>query len=420
MTANLKATKQGGELHAANVTRQLSLPKTTGQSLLSLAFNLGGIFAGFIVASSLGLFSHEPWVIALYPGILSMRGVIGGLFSGRLSTGLHLGTINTSLFGEEAKNLHLLWASVAVLTFESATMLGFATLLLGIISWGINIVDCFTILSTILATMGLSLLLITPVTLVVAFSSFKKGLDPDIIVYPVIATIADILVTLSYTFVLALFFLMEVVAFVLAICVGFTIIVLFISYRNRRRALFIKTLKEATATMIIVAFIVTITGSVLSKISEVLVQTMQTTLARIYIIYTALISTMGDLGAIIGATATTKLALGTIDSSFKAIRNHRNQITGTWIASLIIYLILAIISSLLTIPVSILETIRFINSLLITNIFAAFFMIWIAFSVAILTFHKGLDPDNFVIPIESALADALTTIFLLFTLSLLG
>jgi len=129
---------------------------------------------------------------------------------------------------------------------------------------------------------------------------------------------------------------------------------------------------------------------------------------------------MGDLGAIIGATATTKLALGTIDSSFKAIRNHRNQITGTWIASLIIYLILAIISSLLTIPVSILETIRFINSLLITNIFAAFFMIWIAFSVAILTFHKGLDPDNFVIPIESALADALTTIFLLFTLSLLG
>lgn len=418
--AKLKATKRGGGLRAANDTRQLSLPKTTGQSLLSLAFDLGGVFAGFIVASSLGLFSREPWVIALYPGILSMRGVIGGLFSGRLSTGLHLGTINTTLFGGEAKNLHLLWGAVTVLTFESAAMLGSATLLLGTISWGISIVDCFTILGTIMATMGLSLLLISPVTLVVAFSSFRKGLDPDIIVYPVIATIADILVTLSYTLVLALFFLMEGVAFVLVICVCFMTIVFLVSYRNRRKTLFVKTLKEATATMIVVAFIVSITGSALSKISGVLISTMEAAQAQIYIIYTALISTMGDFGAIIGSTATTKLALGTMDSSLKAIRNHRNQIAGTWLASLIIYLILGIFSSLLTIPVDIFETLIFIALLLMTNIFAGFFMTWIAFSVAFLTFHNGLDPDNFVIPIESALADAITTIFLLFTLSILS
>ncbi|MCW3985744.1 MAG: hypothetical protein NWE91_04975 [Candidatus Bathyarchaeota archaeon] len=108
----------------AEDVRQLNLAKTAGQSLLCLIFDLGGIFAGLIIAASFGLFSREPWIIALYPGILSMRGVIGGLFSGRLSTGLHLGTVKADVFGESAKKLQLLWSSIVVLTFESSILLG--------------------------------------------------------------------------------------------------------------------------------------------------------------------------------------------------------------------------------------------------------------------------------------------------------
>jgi len=405
---------------AADYVRQLSLTKTTGQSLLSLAFQLGGVVAGLIVASSLGLFSREPWIIALYPGILSMRGVVGGLFSGRLTTGLHLGAIKGALFGKEAKNLHSLWASITVLTFESATVLGFAALLLGTISWGISITDWVNIFTTIIATMGISLLLISPITIAIAFFSFGKGLDPDIIVYPVTATIADILVTLSYTLVLSVSFLTAAANAVLVVCVGFAAIVLFVSYRNRAKAQFTRTLREATVTMIIVAFIVSITGSVLSQISEALANSTRIAPARLYTIYTALIGTMGGFGAIVGSTATTKLALGTIDSSFRAIKEHRNQIAGAWIASVVIYMILALISSLLTFPVNPPEALGFVTSLLATNAFAAFSMTCVAFSVAILTFHRGLDPDNFVIPIESAVADAVTTIFLLLTLSIVG
>jgi len=405
---------------AADYVRQLSLTKTTGQSLLSLAFQLGGVVAGLIVASSLGLFSREPWIIALYPGILSMRGVVGGLFSGRLTTGLHLGAIKGALFGKEAKNLHSLWASITVLTFESATVLGFAALLLGTISWGIGITEWVNIFTTIIATMGISLLLISPITIAIAFFSFGKGLDPDIIVYPVTATIADILVTLSYTLVLSVSFLTAAANAVLVVCVGFAAIVLFVSYRNRAKAQFTRTLREATVTMIIVAFIVSITGSVLSQISEALANSTRIAPARLYTIYTALIGTMGGFGAIVGSTATTKLALGTIDSSFRAIKEHRNQIAGAWIASVVIYMILALISSLLTFPVNPPEALGFVTSLLATNAFAAFSMTCVAFSVAILTFHRGLDPDNFVIPIESAVADAVTTIFLLLTLSLVG
>jgi len=401
----------------ADNIKQLSLAKTTGQSLLSLVFNLGGIFAGLTVAASLGIFSRELWIFALYPGILSMRGVIGGLFSGRLSTGLHLGTIKTNILGENTKSIHILWGAIAVLTFASSILLGVVALLFGAIFWGINVFTGLGILGVLIATMGISLLVISPLTIAIAFSSFKKGLDPDIIVYPITSTTADILVTLCYVLVLNMLFLMggagQFVVFL--ICVVFTCIALIIFYKNMSNVGFARTIKEAMYTMVIVAFIVNVTGSVLSRISEVVSRR-----PEIYVVYPALIDTMGDFGAIVGSTATTKLALGTISSSFKSIKNHRNQIVGAWLASVTMYVIFALISSIFQAPISFFAILRFIGLLIVTNIPASVFMTWIAFNAAIITFQKGLDPDNFVIPIESSLADTITTISLLTMLSLIG
>jgi len=396
--------------------KQLSLTKTTSQSLLSLLFNLGGILAGSIVAVSFGLFSREPWMFALYPGILSMRGVIGGLFSGRLSTALHLGTIRANIFGEKSKYFRLLQSSIVVLAFVSSILLGLVALFFGIVFLELNFFDVMAIFSVLIATMGLSLLAISPITMIVAFSSFNKGLDPDIIVYPIISTVADILVTLCYVLVLSLSFLGTMGSFVvLIICVVFSYVTLTTFRNSKNEAEFTRTIKEALRTMVIVAFIVNITGSVLSRISEVVGHR-----PEIYTVYPALIDTMGDVGAIIGSTATTKLALGALDSSFRSIKDHRNQIAGAWLASLVMCVIYALISSLSQVSGNLFATLRFVGLLLATNAFSAVFMITISFSVAILTFHEGLDPDNFVIPIESSLADTITTISLLIMLSLIG
>ena len=58
--------------------------------------------------------------------------------------------------------------------------------------------------------------------------------------------------------------------------------------------------------------------------------------------------------------------------------------------------------------------------LLITNLLAVFIIVIISFAIAMATFRKGLDPDNFVIPIESTLTDGITTIALLASLFLTG
>jgi len=396
--------------------RQLSLAKTTGQSLLSLAFNLGGIVTGLTVAASLGLFLREPWIITLYPGIISLRGVIGGLFAGRLSTGLHLGTIPASLSGSNTRRFYLLWGSIIFLTFESSLLLGLVAVFFRMISAGtLNMLNVLTIFGTLFATMGLSMLVISPLTIAIAFSSFKKGLDPDIMIYPIISTMADILVTICYLTVLNWLLSGTGLIIIALICIAFTGLALGTFYRSRRETEFLRTLQESFFMIAAVAVIVNITGHVLSAISEFVGQK-----PKIYVIYPAIINTMGNVGAIVGSTATTKLALGSLDSSLRSIRNHRIQIAAVWIASAVMFMIYALFSSLYLFPSSVLEALTFLFLLLVTNFFAGAVMIFVSFSVAILTFKRGLDPDNFVIPLESSLADVITTVLLFVMLSIIG
>ncbi|HDN01506.1 MAG TPA: hypothetical protein ENF42_00865, partial [Candidatus Bathyarchaeota archaeon] len=56
--------------------------------------------------------------------------------------------------------------------------------------------------------------------------------------------------------------------------------------------------------------------------------------------------------------------------------------------------------------------VEFTYLLLLTNIIAIPIIVAISYVISILAFKGGFDPDNFVIPIESSLADNITTIAL--------
>jgi mgtE-like transporter len=58
--------------------------------------------------------------------------------------------------------------------------------------------------------------------------------------------------------------------------------------------------------------------------------------------------------------------------------------------------------------------------LLIANVIAVSGIILLSYGISILTFQRGLDPDNFVIPLESSFADSLMSIALLAALVLVG
>ncbi|MEM3442798.1 MAG: magnesium transporter [Candidatus Bathyarchaeia archaeon] len=385
------------------------------QSLMAYAFNIFGIVAGTTVAYHVGVFELFPWAFAIYPPILSARGVIGGLLCGRLSTALHLGTVHPHFF-RNTKTFYLLFRAIVVLTFETSIfMVLIATLFTGF--YGGSMADFWSLLLVIMATMALALIIISPLTFTVSFISFKQGLDPDIILYPIESTVADLLITATYIGVLNVFafagFVGKSMLVLTSLALPFCAIYFMI--RSFKEVEFLKTVKESFLTMILVSFIINIAGSTLGKIAEKVGEKQE-----IYIVYPALIDTIGDVGATVGSTATTKLALGTLRSSLSSIKDHKVEIFGAWAASALmfgVYAVLAlIIRGVLTAP----NLLRFTALLLIANLIAASCIILVSYAVAILTYQWGLDPDNFEIPIESSLADSLTSIALLTALLMIG
>ena len=396
-------------------TSIIGLIKSFGQSLLSLSFNLGGILAGTFIFLSLDVFTKAPWILVLFPGILSIRGAIGGLFSGHISTGLHLGTVKPS-YTKNTKNFYLLLRAVVVLSFVSGIVIGLGALIFGLFLWKATATDFIEVLAVVIATMGLSILFIPPITVAISVVSFRHGLDPDVTVYPVISTVADIIDTACYIFILGIFFTLAPFGHYLIGLFDFVFffIVVYILVKNVREEKFVETIKEFLLTLVFVAFIVNVTGSVLVKVSEIIGNR-----PEIYLAYPALIDTVGDVGSIVGSTATTKLFLGTLKSSFSSIKQHSIEIGGAWIASMVMFMLYSVISSFVG-GTATFNVLSFMAQFIITNVLAVSAIVVISYTVAILTYRRGWDSDNFVIPIESSLADSITTISLLLALNTVG
>jgi mgtE-like transporter len=377
------------------------------ETSIAYFFNIGDLIAGFMVASQLGIFLLSPWVIALYPATISARGVIGGLLSGRLGTALHLGIIHPRFF-KNTKSFYKLFEALVVITLATSIAMSSIGIVFGSLLWGITFADFPAILSVVMATMAIGLF-VSLITIKVAFVSFNRGLDPDIVVYPIMSTIADIFITIFYIGVVSLFFSGYLGSWIVAaIALAFGFLVLYLLPKNMHDADFVKTIKESMTTMLFVAFIVNVTGTVLTRISSFVVDRKE-----VFTVYPALISNIGAVGSVVGSTATTKLTLGLLNPSLLSMRSHAKNIFSSWTASIVVFVTLGTLSLVLNSVLSFSSFLSLISILLIANIIAVVTIVLLSYSISILTFKRGLDPDNFVIPIESSFADSITSIALL-------
>lgn len=400
-----------------DTTSAKGLRVSLNQSLLSFSFGMAGLLAGALLVTYFDVFSikEAPWALVLFPGILSVRGAIGGLFSGHLSTSLHLGTVKPNYI-KNTKSFYIILHAVITLALMSGITIGIGASLFGVFLWGATVLDFVKLLAVIIATTALSIVFISPMTIAVSILSFRRGLDPDIVVYPITAALSDVINTICYIFSLSIFFTLDNFGyyFIGIMDVIFLTVAVYIVARNISEEEFSKIIKEFLLTLVFVTFVVNVTGSFLGKISGIMSDG-----ARIYAVYPALITTVGSVGSIIGSTATTKLALGVIEPSFFSMKQHLDEIGGSWIASIIMFLLCLIISSFASGMIALGDILKFTVQLLTTNVLAVFVMVIITYTVAVFTYRKGWNPDNFVIPIESSLADSITTFSLLMALTVI-
>jgi mgtE-like transporter len=392
-----------------------SFIKAFRENFAAYIFDIGGLAAGFLVAYQLGVFKMALWAIALYPAILGAKTVTEGLLSGRLSTALHLGTITTN-FSKNTSSFYRLIDAVVVLTLIASVVMSAFAIVFGTVFWGITFAELPAILAVVVATMTLGLALVA-VTVKVAFISFRRGMDPDIMVYPVMSVVASVFITFCYVVVLNLFFSAGTVGIgaVVFLCALNGLFLLYMLPRNWHESEFLKTINESLAALIIVALIVTLTGTFLREISN-----FANSRLEFYLVYPALIGIVSDVGSVVGSTATTKLALGMLKPRLSSIIHHAGSILSAWLASIVMFLVLTFaalaIEGILT-PQSVYNH---IIVLLVANVIAIALIVFLSYSISILTFQKGLDPGNFVIPIETAFAASITSVALLISLIVLN
>jgi len=386
------------------------------QTIVAYLFDIAGLIAGFLIAYQLDVFKHYPWALALYPALISTR-IINGLLSGHLSTALHLGTINPQFLGN-TKTFHKLIQAIIVLTLITSLTVSVISLFFGYLILGLKITDFPAILSVMVSTLALGLVF-SLVTIKVAFVSFKRGLDPDIVVYPVIATLASVFITLCYVGVLRLMYVLPGVLIIVAIGLAHVFLVLYLVSIDRNDPEFLRTVRESLLMMMLVAVIVTLTGTIFGGLTKFTQKEIVTIVPALLTAYPALINNISNVGSVVGSTANTKLALGLLRPTFSSIKNHAKNITSAWLASFLIFVILAL-SSLAINRVSTLPGIINVVAIIgVSNVIAVVGIVIVSYGIAILTFRRGLNPENFVIPLETSFATIITSTALLVTLLLL-
>jgi mgtE-like transporter len=155
-----------------------------------LLCGIGEVLVGIMFGHSTVTLEMVPGLIVLIPALIGLRGNINTTLGSRLGSAVHMGLISPDDFWndelkENVKSSITLSVSMAFL----AGVLAYSTcIIVGKSSVSFLIIIAIAVISGTIA--GLTLALITVLIIIYAF---KRGLDPDNITGPSLATIGDMI-----------------------------------------------------------------------------------------------------------------------------------------------------------------------------------------------------------------------------------
>jgi mgtE-like transporter len=352
------------------------------------------------------VFTVSPWILALFPPILTVRGGIGGLFSGNLATMLHLGLIKPKVRGNTEQYTWLI-KSVLVITVIDTLILGSFSFIVNLVygSAQLNQWFLFICIPTVACVMAVSLSI--PLTSLIAIETYKRGLDPDILVYPILASMNDIIVT-SF-FVVTVFFVLWGGAYysiLVALFVSILAVVGYVAVQSRGNKFFQQTLQEGTFVVVMSSIFGSLNGILLSNLGPSIART-----PGLMTMYPALTNSLGNVGSIIGSKTTTDIALGYARSFIEELKESGKNIIQVEIPAVAMNIVFALISFTMArgSGANLMELVSIaLTTNLISFIVVSMFALWIAH----LAFEKGLNPDNIVIPAITSVSDTTVTVAL--------
>jgi mgtE-like transporter len=149
------------------------------------------IVGGQILNQNEELLLSLPIFLVMIPVINGVGGNIGSILGARLSSGLHLGSIEFKHPGKELQQNVIGTVLLGIISYTTLTI--FILLVAPILGFGEE-ANLIVKAGYIMMSCGLLLIsIVIVVTVFVAKFSYEKGLDPDNVVTPVVTTLCDVL-----------------------------------------------------------------------------------------------------------------------------------------------------------------------------------------------------------------------------------
>ncbi|NVM52220.1 MAG: magnesium transporter [Candidatus Helarchaeota archaeon] len=153
------------------------------------------VFAGFLLNSAFYM-GDVVGILIITPAIIGTGGDIGTSFGARITTQLHSGLIEPRF--RRFRLVYINFFALFLCGFIVSVVIGFAGYSVGALIDGFNFttplgLSLLDYLIIALAAGSIEYILILFISLFIAFISFRRGLDPDNLVAPLVTTIADLI-----------------------------------------------------------------------------------------------------------------------------------------------------------------------------------------------------------------------------------
>ena len=389
------------------------------ESLIALLIAaMGSLFTGIILGNMEFYLKAFPGLMVIIPGAIGMRGNIFGSFGSRLSTHLHIGTLSPEFKRSDilAENI----ISSIILTMVLSVLLGIVAKLI-CIAFGFPSISLYDfVLISFLAGL-ISSVVMLPITMFISLKSFENGWDPDNVTTPLIAACGDfftlpaIVASIYIVQFAGLVPIVKMALFVIVVII--TLIALIGGYTSDREIRYI--VRQSTPVLFVCSILGTFAGGILNgSITTLLKNPTLLTLVPLFS------GDCGGLVSVLSARLSSGLHSGLIEAELKPEKATLENFSIIVLLSFIMFPVIGFLAETSTIALDNIG-INYVNVIsisLIAGLIVIGIMLLIVFYISTISYRKGLDPDNIVIPLSTSLTDSISTLVLvavsLFVLSL--
>lgn len=332
---------------------------------------------GLVVVSGVEVITSYPIVLFILPALMNLRGDVYGSLSIRTVTALHMGLSEPTFRSEYvASNLR----AAVLITILSTTIIAFASIVVEAISWSQGLGAILLPLSY--GTALLAFILVVPITLKILFETFKRGVSIEYLAAPLVSGIAD-----AVTPAVLLPFVV-IVQYPIASIFILLITIAVAAYARRLDAGSLKFVKETSSVTILAATLSGFGGLFYAlNVKDPFVQ-------KILLSAPGFNAVLGALAGIIASNLSIRLqTVGTIRVG--DLRNLGLRLGLQYFAAILT----------LALPTLAHGGAICLYALLAASAIGLPIMLTSTYYMTTLTFRRGLDPDNVVFPVMTALGD---------------